>query len=170
MYVLYRILVTKSFYVLSLPLGCPDLCERDFVIFVAKCGTFCFVSLLLHLSNDPDIAIEHTYCIVGLAVLFSSSRRLNSSPAPLLHHCACELLYRKDYTACLQTVGVWSLSPEQEGDEEEDAVLYFLLPLVLLSWALAAFKGPMSGVWHCHRRKGGSRGLMYQPVVKLSQM
>lgn len=51
---------------------------------------------LLHLFNDPDIAMEHTNCTLGHT--FSCHR---PSPALLLNHCACERLYRKDCTTCL---------------------------------------------------------------------
>lgn len=99
-------------------LRCSILCGRDSPF--AKCGMF--LSSLLLLFSDPDIAMEHMYCIAGQTL---SSH--GPSPALLQNHCACKALYRKD---CLHTVGVWSLSLEQGGGED---AINFVLPLALLS-------------------------------------
>lgn len=118
-YIGYRLLNASVFCL------CPSdalSCVREILWFLLpnvacfcpSCFTF---SMILTLLWSTRIVLLVWPC----SFLLSWTR----SPAPLLHHCACELLYRKDYTACLQTVGVWSLSPEQEGDEKEDAVHFF---------------------------------------------
>lgn len=133
---------------MSLPLRCPFLCERDSVISV--CQMWHVLSFLLHLFNDPDIAMEHTCCTVGHSL---SSH--GPSPALLLNHCACEALCRKDGTTCLQTVGVWSLSLEQGGDEDAIHFCSLQRSLLGLQWSLK----PYVCVLQCHRREGGAEDL-----------
>lgn len=79
------------------------------------------LAFLLHLSNDSDIAMEHIYCTVS-HILSSHG----PSPTLLLHHCACEALYSKDSTACLQVVSL------KGGDE--DAIHFCSLYCSLLGY------------------------------------
>lgn len=106
----YRLLNAYVFNV-SAP-QMPFFCVRKTLWFLfVKCGMF-------GLSASPFQWSWHCY---GAQVLYCWPYSFLSwtwSTALLLNHCACEALCRKDCTTCLQTVGVWSLSPEQGWDED----------------------------------------------------
>lgn len=107
---------------MSLPLRCPILCERDFVISV--CQMWHVLLFLFLLFNDPDVAMEHTDWTLSCR---------GPSPALLLNHCASEALYRNDCTTFPQTARVRRLCLEQGGDED---AIHFLFPLELLNGTL----------------------------------
>lgn len=96
--VLYRLLNASVFSV-STPQMPLLLCERDSVISV--CQMWHVLSFLLHLFNDPDIAMEHTNCTVG-HTLSSHGLKSCSTTKPL---CMWSSIQKKLYDL---SAGVWS--------------------------------------------------------------
>lgn len=127
----YRLLNASVFSVSAPQIS---LCERDSVISV--CQMWHVLSSLLHLFNDPDIAMERTCCIVG-------------HPARLVSHCACEPLYRQDCITCLQTA--WS--------REEMMMPFIYAPFSAPYRDFGGLLKPHVCVWQCHRREGGAEDL-----------
>lgn len=146
------------------PFFFPILCERDSVISV--CQTWHVSAFPLHLFDDPDIAMEHTHTRIVLLVILFPLMELEScsTTKPL---CMWSSVQARTVLPVRRQLEFGVLSLEQGGDED---AIHFLLPLALLIGTLMGLSKPHVCVRQCHRREGGSGGLMYQPVIKLSQM
>lgn len=149
--------VTKCLCVQCLrPSDALFLCERDSVISV--CQTWHVLSSSLHLFNDPDIATEHMYCTVG-QTLSSHGQGPALLTKPLCMWSSAQIR--------LYHLRVWSL---QSRAREEMKMPSIFAPFSAPCWDCGGLFKARCLCMAVSQEGRRSRGRMYQPVTKLSQM
>ena len=106
-------------------------CERDSVISIFFRQTWHVLSFLLHLFNDPDIAMEHTYCTVGSPLLDMESCSTTTKSTVHVKLCAEKGLHL--------SADSWEFGVLVQSRDEMKMPFMFLLPLALLIGTLVVF-------------------------------